>query len=93
MTNKEDEVKTPNIFQMLRTFTKELTKYVASGQPHVTAEQYADRLDTCTKCPLLNEKLMRCKVCGCLLEHKAKWATTVCPDNPPRWKDITNDKG
>ena len=28
---------------------------------------------------------MRCNLCGCLLEHKAKWKTTTCPDNPQRW--------
>jgi len=27
---------------------------------------------------------MRCGLCGCLLEHKAKWKTTSCPDS--RWK-------
>ena len=29
---------------------------------------------------------MRCGLCGCLLEHKAKWKTTTCPDKPERWK-------
>lgn len=30
---------------------------------------------------------MRCGLCGCLLEHKAKWKTTTCPDKPTRWKE------
>ena len=84
--------KSPSLFQMLRTFTKELNTYIKNGQPNVTSEQYADRLDTCIKCPFINKEKMRCKICGCVLEHKAKWSTTICPDKPPRWEDLTNDK-
>ena len=29
---------------------------------------------------------MRCGKCGCLIEHKARWKTTNCPDSPSRWK-------
>lgn len=29
---------------------------------------------------------MRCGKCGCLIEHKAKWKTAICPDIPSRWK-------
>ena len=29
---------------------------------------------------------MRCTLCGCAVEHKAKWKTTTCPDKPTRWK-------
>lgn len=29
---------------------------------------------------------MRCGKCGCMVEHKAKWRTTTCPDDPQRWK-------
>lgn len=35
---------------------------------------------------------MRCGLCGCLLEHKAKWKTTTCPDKPERWKPVFMDK-
>ena len=28
---------------------------------------------------------MRCGKCGCLVQHKAKWQTTTCPDEPSRW--------
>ena len=31
-------------------------------------------------------------MCGCLLEHKAKWKTTTCPDKPERWKPVFMDK-
>ena len=38
---------------------------------------------------------MRCGMCGCLVEHKAKWKTTTCPDSPERWAKqdtISNEK-
>jgi hypothetical protein len=95
--NKEDEneelyQKPPSAFQMVKNFSKELTKYVKAGAPNVTPESYAKRLDACSKCPHLKEKHMRCGLCGCMLEHKAKWRTSSCPDSPQRW-DIENNPG
>lgn len=85
--------KTPTIFQMIKNFSKDVILYIKSGQQNVTVEDYKDRLNTCKQCPYLNEEKMRCKLCGCLLEHKAKWKTTTCPDNPKRWKpQIIDDK-
>jgi hypothetical protein len=43
------------------------------------------------ECPHLIKKSMRCGVCGCLLEHKAKWKTADCPKN--KWPKQNNDKG
>ena len=89
MENKKPQpvkpVKTPTMFEMLKNFTSELTTYVKNGSPNVTEENYINRLKACQRCEHLNIKLMRCKVCGCLIEHKAKWKTTTCPDKPPRW--------
>ena len=31
-------------------------------------------------CPHLKKEIDRCGICGCLVEHKAKWATSKCPD-------------
>lgn len=91
--SKESDLyqKPPSMFQMLRTFSKDVIKYVASGSPNVSAEDYADRLDACSTCPHLNKEVMRCGLCGCLVEHKAKWKTTACPDKPMRWKIQISD--
>ena len=85
---------TPNLFQMLRSFSKELVNYIKQGAPNVTPEDYADRLDTCSKCPHIKLHLMRCGICGCSMENKAKWKTATCPDNPERWEPqiIPDDK-
>ena len=78
--------KGPTLFQMVKTFSKEIVKYVAHGAPNVSVEDYIDRLDTCSKCPHIQKEKMQCKICGCVMEMKAKWKTAVCPDNPSRWK-------
>tara|TARA_R110002012_G_scaffold24556_8_gene81975 strand:- start:5294 stop:5911 length:618 start_codon:yes stop_codon:yes gene_type:complete len=77
--------KPPSIFKMAANFAKDLTKYIKEGAPNVTHDQYVKRLETCKKCPHLMEEKMRCGLCGCLMEHKAKWRTTTCPDKPSRW--------
>ena len=78
--SKESDLyqKAPTIFQMIKGFSNELVEYVKKGAPNVSAEDYADRLDTCKAC-------MRCGLCGCMIQHKAKWKTTTCPDKPERW--------
>ena len=76
----------PSMFQMLRSFSKELVNYVKEGAPNVTTEDYADRLDVCNNCPNIIKQSMRCRLCGCAMQHKAKWKTSVCPDNPQRWE-------
>ena len=77
--------KMPSIFKMATNFAKDLAKYVAEGAPNVSHKAYTERLEACSKCPYLIKESMRCGKCGCLLEHKAKWRTTTCPDTPSRW--------
>ena len=85
--NEDLYQKSPSIFQMLKTFSKELATHVANGGTNVSSNDYAERLDACNKCPHLNKDKMRCGICGCLVQHKAKWQTTTCPDKPTRWKN------
>lgn len=84
MTEK-DKVKLPSLFQMSKTFAKDLATYVAKGAPNVSPENYEKRLEACGKCPFLVKESMRCGKCGCLLEHKAKWRTSDCPAIPSKW--------
>tara|TARA_R110001592_G_scaffold92565_1_gene269642 strand:- start:467 stop:775 length:309 start_codon:yes stop_codon:yes gene_type:complete len=85
MSNPEQT--TPNIFNMISSFARELKTYIAEGAPNVTTEDYVQRLEACDSCEHLIREKMRCGLCGCLLEHKAKWKTTTCPDKPTRWKE------
>ena len=90
----KEKKKMPSIFKMATNFAKDLGKYIKEGAPNVSHSQYTERLDACNKCPHLDKESMRCTLCGCLIEHKAKWKTTKCPDNPPRWANqiLNNDK-
>ena len=95
--SKESDLylKPPSIFQMIKNFSKDIVEYIAKGAVNVSSEDYAERLDACKACPHLKQKYMRCGLCGCLIEHKAKWKTTKCPDSPERWvkqDNISNDK-
>ena len=76
--------KPPNVFKMMKSFGKDLSKYVLAGAPNCSTEDYKERLLTCDACPHLMRNVMRCGKCGCLVEHKAKWRTTTCPIN--KWK-------
>tara|TARA_R100001163_G_C4971864_1_gene131451 strand:+ start:57 stop:419 length:363 start_codon:yes stop_codon:yes gene_type:complete len=78
--------KGPNMFNMISSFARDLKTYIANGAPNVTTEDYIERLNACDACEHLLRPQIRCGLCGCMLEHKAKWKTTKCPDNPPRWK-------
>jgi len=83
----------PSIYNMVKGFVKEAVEYAKQGAPHVTAKQYEDRLKACYSCEHLKKDVERCGLCGCLIEHKAKWATASCPDNPKRWEKIVVGKG
>ena len=85
---KDDHLydKPPTIFQMITNFSRDVVEYVKHGRPNVSIEDYKERLNECNKCPHIKKDKMRCNLCGCLLEHKAKWKTAKCPDKPERWK-------
>ena len=76
---------------MATNFAKDLGKYIKEGAPNVSHSQYTERLEACNTCPNLEKESMKCTLCGCLVEHKAKWKTTECPDKPTRWKILYKD--
>lgn len=75
-------------FKMLKDFAKEVHKFAEAGAPHVSTMEYKKRVDACAACPHLKKDVDRCGLCGCLVEHKAKWATASCPDTPKRWPKV-----
>jgi len=81
-----------SMLDMITNFAKEVKNYAKEGAPNVDEEAYEARLATCNDCEFLRSDVMRCGKCGCLVEHKAKWATSSCPDG--RWiKQIVGQKG
>lgn len=87
---QEAPAKPPNVFKMMKSFSKDLTNYVKAGAPNCSTKDYKERLLTCDACPHLIRNMMRCGKCGCLVEHKAKWKTTTCPDNKWKAQDLSN---
>ncbi len=78
--------KLPSMAEMIKNFGKEVIEYAKKGAPNVTENEYKDRLSKCNACTWLRKEQMRCGKCGCLVEHKAKWATSTCPDK--RWNKV-----
>ncbi len=76
----------PSFLQMVKNFASEVTEYVKQGAPNVTEQQYMERVQECDACPHFLREESRCGLCGCYVEHKAKWQTSNCPDG--RWKKI-----
>jgi len=75
--------KKPSMLDMVKNFAKEVKNYAKEGAPNVSQGAYIDRLSACDACEHLKRQSMRCGLCGCLVEQKAKWATSDCPDK--RW--------
>ena len=75
-----------SFLQMVKNFAVEAKEYIKQGAPNVTEPQYASRVQTCDACVHLERSEMRCGLCRCNIEHKAKWQTSNCPDN--RWEKI-----
>jgi hypothetical protein len=81
-----NDAEMPNTWDMVKSFTKDLAKYISEGAPNVSAKDYAQRVGACEACEHFNKEKARCKLCGCLVEYKARWKTTSCPDVPPKWR-------
>tara|TARA_B100002019_G_C21268427_1_gene600767 strand:+ start:3066 stop:3419 length:354 start_codon:yes stop_codon:yes gene_type:complete len=81
-----EQKKPPSMGQMLKNFASEVVEYAKAGAPHVSEKQYNYRLKTCSECPSLKTESMRCGECGCMVEHKAKWATSNCPSK--KWPQV-----
>lgn len=81
----------PSFLQMMKNFATETARYIKQGAPNVTEAEYASRVQECDACPHLEREHMRCGLCGCTIENKAKWQTADCPDN--RWAKHTDRNG
>lgn len=76
---------TLKIGQLVWQFAKELTEHAQDGMRNVDPVTYKSRIELCNGCPNLTEH-STCSLCGCFMPVKAKWATSRCPDDPPKWK-------
>lgn len=69
---------------------------VALGVGLVDAETLKERDATCGACPHLLpgavRMLRKCELCGCFIGAKTRLAEERCPDQPPRWEALAQNK-
>ncbi len=73
----------PGLLRMALTVAKALTKHVASGLKTVSGDVYQRRLQTCGTCEHYTG--VRCRVCGCFAQIKARLPHEQCPLE--KWPD------
>ena len=63
-----------------KNFIGDVGQTVASGTNPIVAEDFFQkRLDICNECSQFNVHSKRCYLCGCFMEHKAKFKDAQCP--------------
>jgi len=89
----EDNKSYPSFQQQgknLATFAFDLVKSsLRTGALFVSPEIKKERLDICKTCEWYDSEQVRCKHCGCMLEHKAGFALDSCPIQ--KWTESTED--
>lgn len=73
----------------LDSYQQEREKWTKAGKPTRTPERI-EQLFTAYCKPCTNYSGTNCKICGCMINttvglNKLYWATTKCPDDPPKW--------
>ena len=84
--NSKPKLTPPSLGTMVWKFGAELAAHAAGGFEAVPLLVYNDRITACLSCPSLLPETIRCGLCGCNMEAKAKWATASCPKEvDPLW--------
>lgn len=71
----------PSLFQKIVNLSRAVTQHVAAGLQHTDEETVKYRLEICHTCDRFNPTHSTCRVCGCNMTIKAKWAEQRCPIN------------
>lgn len=77
---------------MIWEFAEALKKHGDDGFKSVTVAKYAERMSICASCEHFID-MKSCGLCGCSMPIKARWRTSICADNPPRWVNVKNGEG
>ncbi len=68
----------PSIMSQVKSFGKAATKQVIAGNPRRNDTDIAIIKSICELCIEYNKDAKRCRLCGCHMERKWPWKTTVC---------------
>lgn len=74
----------PGIIEMGTNFIKSTVKHVVNGAESVSEGVYKERLSICNGCDQRDGT--GCRICGCNLARKARWASNLCPIG--KWKEV-----
>lgn len=69
----------PGLLTKAASFGKAIVSHVAAGMPAADAATVEVRWATCRACPMFDAAGVVCRVCGCHLEIKIRWANERCP--------------
>ena len=72
-----DKPTLPSTITMAANFAKALAAHVADGREKVERDTYEQRLTVCSLCDQRTGN--RCAACGCHLDQKAAWRSSLCP--------------
>jgi len=70
-------------------FAEALAAHVADRFAYVSRDELSERLSACECCPHRDGLTCAHHSCGCFIWLKARWRSEKCPDNPPRWSEIS----
>jgi len=85
MTEEQSYPSLPDQAKNLAKFSFQVVQSALGNTPIlVSSEVKEKRLEICRSCEYYDEKQIRCRQCGCFLEHKAQFALDSCPLD--KWK-------
>jgi hypothetical protein len=78
----------PGLLERAGNFVAALADHAADGFREAPSEAVAARLAACRTCEWHDRPTGHCSHCGCHLATKTKWASSVCPLDPPKWPAV-----
>lgn len=71
----------PSFLQKTANLSRAITQHVAAGLPQTDDATVSHRLEVCHSCEHFDAARTACKVCGCNMQIKVRWAEQRCPVN------------
>lgn len=83
----------PSLIKKAKSFLQSRHEWIKAGRPMRTPEKIKELYNNvCKVCPHYLSSGYSCDICGCYINegtswNKLAWATTRCPDEPPKWTE------
>lgn len=69
----------PTTLQRAGSFFKAVVEHVIDGGRTASDEAYDVRMALCAGCDEFDAERAACRLCGCNMTRKARWASSACP--------------